>query len=106
MVCYRPRQTPAAIPEKLDEDRVTVDALGPLRPTCPSALVGDFHRPVFGEQGFAVARVRLAENGLLPVTDVGFGKVSKQTRCLDSFCVHVRAFVCLHDLLEMILGQR
>lgn len=72
----------------------------------PPALMGDFHRPVFREQGFAVARVALVENPWLPVTDVGFGKVSKQTRFLDTFLVHVRAFVCLHDLIGLSIGAR
>jgi hypothetical protein len=52
-----------------------------------SALVGDFHGPILGESHFAFARVALAENARLPVADVGFGEVSKQTRCLDTFFV-------------------
>jgi hypothetical protein len=52
------------------------------------------------------SRVRLMENRALPVTDVRFLKVSKQTQFLDTFFVHVRAFVCLHDLSGVILDQR
>jgi hypothetical protein len=70
------------------------------------SVVSDFQRPIFGPASLSVASVDLLKKYLLPVADVGFGKVSKHFRSLDTFWVLHRAFLCFHDLVPQGLAER
>ena len=49
-------------------------------------------------------RVKLCrKTATLPVTDIGFGKVSKQWLCLDTFSIHSCAVVTFHEPVPRII---
>jgi hypothetical protein len=50
------------------------------------SIVSDFDRPIFGPPSLFVASVGLLKKHLLPVADIGFSKMSKHFRILDTFC--------------------
>jgi hypothetical protein len=53
----------------------------------------------------AVSREALPENGALPVTDIGFGKVSKHWCCLDTFSIHPCAVVTFHEPVPRMIER-
>src|SRR4030088_3075129 len=62
-----------------------------------TTIVGNLHRPVFGQKSSPVASVALTKNYALPVTNVGFREVSKQTRILDTFLIHPWPILIFHE---------
>jgi hypothetical protein len=64
------------------------------------SIVSDFDRPIFGPPSLSVASVGQLKKHLLPVADIGFSKMSKHFRILDTFCVlSCRCLFC-HDLVR------
>jgi hypothetical protein len=59
----------------------------------PFSLKLDPSVPFLGQSTLTIYDVGLPENCALPVTDIGFGKVSKHWRCLDTFSIHPCAVV-------------
>jgi hypothetical protein len=49
----------------------------------------------------AVLTAGLSEKLILPVADIGFSKVSKHFRSLDTFWILLRAFLCFHDPMHV-----
>jgi hypothetical protein len=72
----------------------------------PTALMLHPGIPVLGMAALPVDRVALAENALVPVADVRFGKVAKNPLIFSTFFVHVWGFMTFHDPVGQMLGQR
>jgi len=48
----------------------------------------------------------LAARSSVAIADIGFSKVSKHFRSLDTFWVLLRAFLCFHDLVPQSAEER
>jgi hypothetical protein len=78
---------------------------GPKRKELPFTVKLDTCVPFFCEIPLAIDRVRLAEHGGLPESDIRLGKVAKIFYFLASFAVHLWPFLLSHELVSESLKQ-
>src|ERR1700675_3824448 len=91
-----------------DSDQRKVDVPGACRRRCPircpkrkslsPSFMCNLHRPILRYEGSPVTRVGLSKNCPLPISNIGFRKVSKHLQILDTFCALPCPFLIRHDL--------
>ena|ERR1700704_1310960 len=99
--CTVPKLPPNRHQPKKDKCRELVPRPRPCS-ACQEERFHDDHRgqsssPSLWSKKFPVASVALTKNYALPVTNVGFREVSKQTRILDTFLIHPWPILIFHE---------
>ena len=75
----------------------------PKREELPLTAILETSVPFLCQSALAINRVAQPENCALPVTDIGFGKVSKILHFLATFLIHRCAVVTFHEPVAQMI---